>query len=186
MPSNKQLSISCSECQNADIAPRDFQGFLRNFQNLIGAIYIVFLAPFRHLVNSLIFTQVQDRRTLPGHRGYLGLGAASQTVDAYFKTVLILNGLRGWEHLFWRQSLRVPAVPLGSGIAQPRHNTTQHPLAKEWNQQDGRFFWPSCGKFVFRGTRTHLQNSYFIVSVLTGQPPAFLANNALLGCRKPL
>lgn len=126
MPSNKQLSISCSECQNEDIAPRDFQGFLRNFQNLIGAIYIVFLAPFRHLVNSLIFTQVQDRRTLPGHRGYLGLGAASQTVDAYFKTVLILNGLRGWEHLFWRQSLRVPAVPLGSGIAQPRHNTTQH------------------------------------------------------------
>lgn len=69
---------------------------------------------------------MQDRRTLPGHRGYLGLGAASQTVDAYFKTVLILNGLRGWEHLFWRQSLRVPAVPLGSGIAQPRHNTTQH------------------------------------------------------------
>ncbi|CAE7605241.1 DRC7 [Symbiodinium sp. CCMP2456] len=48
----------------------------------------------------------------------------------------------------------------------------------EWNQQDGRFFWPSCGKFVFRGTRTHLQNSYFIVSVLTGKPPAFLADNA--------
>ena len=53
--------------------------------------------------------------------------------------------------------------------------------AEEWNQQDGRFFWPSCGKFVFRGTRTHLQNSYFIVSVLTGKPPAFLANNSMLG-----
>ena len=53
-------------------------------------------------------------------------------------------------------------------------------VAKEWNQQDGRFFWPSCGKFVFRGTRTHLQNSYFIVSVLTGKPPAFLADNAML------
>ncbi|CAJ1335623.1 unnamed protein product [Effrenium voratum] len=50
----------------------------------------------------------------------------------------------------------------------------------EWNQQDGRFFWPSCGKFVFRGTRTHLQNSYFIVSVLTGKPPAFLANNSTI------
>lgn len=76
----------------------------------------------------LTFTVPRDRRTLPGHRGYLGVGAASQTV--------------------------------------------------EWNQQDGRFFWPSCGKFVFRGTRTHLQNSYFIVSVLTGKPPAFLANNS--------
>ena len=53
--------------------------------------------------------------------------------------------------------------------------------SEEWNQQDGRFFWPNCGKFVFRGTRTHLQNSYFIVSVLTGKPPTFLANNAPLG-----
>ncbi|CAE7368479.1 DRC7 [Symbiodinium natans] len=76
----------------------------------------------------LTFTMPRDRRTLPGQRRYLGMGAASQTV--------------------------------------------------EWNQQDGRFFWPNCGKFVFRGTRTHLQNSYFIVSVLTGKPPAFLADNA--------
>eukprot|EP00931_Biecheleriopsis_adriatica_P046661 TRINITY_DN26816_c0_g1_i1.p1 TRINITY_DN26816_c0_g1~~TRINITY_DN26816_c0_g1_i1.p1 ORF type:complete len:1266 (+),score=279.51 TRINITY_DN26816_c0_g1_i1:37-3798(+) len=48
----------------------------------------------------------------------------------------------------------------------------------EWNQEQGRFFWSSCGKYVFRGTRTHLQNSYFIVSVLTGNPPSFLADNA--------
>jgi centrosomal protein CEP76 len=48
----------------------------------------------------------------------------------------------------------------------------------EWNKDEGRFFWANCGKYVFRGTRTHLQNSYFIVSVLSGNPPAFLANSA--------
>ncbi|CAE8695613.1 unnamed protein product [Polarella glacialis] len=47
----------------------------------------------------------------------------------------------------------------------------------EWNKDDGRFFWASCGKYVFRGTRTHLQNSYFIVSVLTGKPMSFIADN---------
>ena len=31
--------------------------------------------------------KMQDRRTLPGHRGYLGVGAASQTVDACLTTL---------------------------------------------------------------------------------------------------
>lgn len=49
-----------------------------------------------------------------------------------------------------------------------------------WNAEQGRFFWAHCGRYSFRGTRTELRNSYFILSVLTGSPPLCLPCNAAI------
>lgn len=43
-----------------------------------------------------------------------------------------------------------------------------------WNKEASKYFWANCGTFTFRGTRTHLQNSYFVVCVHTGDPPQVL------------
>eukprot|EP00746_Dinoflagellata_sp_MGD_P000196 gnl/MRDRNA2_/MRDRNA2_100357_c0_seq1.p1 gnl/MRDRNA2_/MRDRNA2_100357_c0~~gnl/MRDRNA2_/MRDRNA2_100357_c0_seq1.p1 ORF type:complete len:1229 (+),score=291.58 gnl/MRDRNA2_/MRDRNA2_100357_c0_seq1:146-3832(+) len=40
-----------------------------------------------------------------------------------------------------------------------------------WTEDKERYFWASPGKFIFTGTRTHLQNSYFCVAVYNGMPP---------------
>eukprot|EP00397_Hematodinium_sp_SG-2012_P016527 GEMP01016864.1.p1 GENE.GEMP01016864.1~~GEMP01016864.1.p1 ORF type:complete len:595 (+),score=134.10 GEMP01016864.1:328-2112(+) len=48
---------------------------------------------------------------------------------------------------------------------------------------DGQYFWakPSPRPFVFTGTRTYLSNSYFCVSVDTGDPPLGLDSGAYPG-----
>eukprot|EP00928_Gymnodinium_smaydae_P005861 TRINITY_DN1202_c0_g1_i1.p1 TRINITY_DN1202_c0_g1~~TRINITY_DN1202_c0_g1_i1.p1 ORF type:complete len:1308 (-),score=293.17 TRINITY_DN1202_c0_g1_i1:163-3918(-) len=41
----------------------------------------------------------------------------------------------------------------------------------EWNKDLTKYFWDRCETFAFRGTRTHLQNSFFVLTVSTGNPP---------------
>eukprot|EP00929_Paragymnodinium_shiwhaense_P033223 TRINITY_DN18288_c0_g2_i2.p1 TRINITY_DN18288_c0_g2~~TRINITY_DN18288_c0_g2_i2.p1 ORF type:complete len:1297 (+),score=415.46 TRINITY_DN18288_c0_g2_i2:172-4062(+) len=43
-----------------------------------------------------------------------------------------------------------------------------------WNQEEGNYFWASCGQYTFRGTRTHLRSSFFVIYVHTGNPPQMI------------
>eukprot|EP00927_Polykrikos_kofoidii_P025357 TRINITY_DN22798_c0_g1_i1.p1 TRINITY_DN22798_c0_g1~~TRINITY_DN22798_c0_g1_i1.p1 ORF type:complete len:1315 (-),score=263.21 TRINITY_DN22798_c0_g1_i1:111-4055(-) len=43
-------------------------------------------------------------------------------------------------------------------------------MTTNWNVDQAKTFWAQCGTFVFRGTRTHLRNSFFVVIVRSGSP----------------
>ncbi|CAD7958402.1 unnamed protein product [Amoebophrya sp. A120] len=50
-----------------------------------------------------------------------------------------------------------------------------------WNEEKGKFFWAKPGVFTFTGTRTHLQNQYFVVSSSTGNPPEWIDSGSFPG-----
>jgi len=50
----------------------------------------------------------------------------------------------------------------------------------EWNKEMKKWFWARCGSVIFCGTRTHLQNSFFVVIVQTGNPLTVVLDNERL------
>lgn len=74
---------------------------------------------------------------------------------------------KGWNSKRKKLTFIVPKNRYGHPV-RGSNCTVQRTM---WNEDRGKFFWQKPGEIVFTGTRTHLQNQYFVVSTSDGDPP---------------